>query len=563
MKVSDYIVSFLEEKGVTDIFGYPGGAINHLIDSASNASGLNAHVTYHEQGASFAACGYAQASNKLGVAYSTSGPGATNLVTGIANAFFDSIPTLFITGQVDSDSARGNLPIRQRGFQETDVVPIVESISKWAVSIEKPEQIRYCLERAYYTAFEGNPGPVVLDIPNDIQRAEVDPDSIAGFDAPQDAKGRENIVETIVDLIRQATRPVLLFGNGVKQSGMTHFAEKLVDRLNIPAVFSMPAVDILPYNHPLNYGFIGGNGQRYANLILEKCDLAVIFGCRLSVRQIGIERQTFAPHAKLLRIDIDENQLSYSVKKDEISLRTDLKSLFPSLLGATNNIDATKFAPWIGICEEIKTCLNGADDEPYNRMISAISMKSPEQIHITADVGQNLLWTARSFHTKHGQHLYMSAGHGAMGYSIPAAIGIYYATHRTVYAFCGDGGFMMNLQELQFIKREQLPIKIICINNYALGMIRAWQGRYLNQYSQTTEDSGYQAVSVEKIAAAFDLNYTCIQSEEDAARLNMDSKFPELIELSLPIETETKPLGSMHHQSPSLEEGFLSRLMDL
>lgn len=563
MKVSDYIISFLIEKGVTDIFGYPGGAINHLIDSASKVEELNAHVTYHEQGASFAACGYAQATNRLGVAYSTSGPGATNLVTGIANAFFDSIPTLFITGQVDSNSARGDLPIRQRGFQETDVVPIVESISKWAVSIEKPEQIKYCMERAYYTAFEGNPGPVVLDIPNDIQRAEIDLVSLTGFVVPRAVQNQEDIVLTIMDSIRQATHPVLLFGNGVKQSGMISLAEDIIERLNIPAVFSMPAVDILPYDHPLNYGFIGGNGQRYANIILEKCDLVVVFGCRLSVRQIGLDRKAFAPHAKLLRIDIDKNQLSYPVKSDETTLYTDLKALFPSLLEAINKTYDSDFIHWLNTCKAIRSDLEGVDDELYNCMISSVSLKSPEEIHITADVGQNLLWTARSFHTKPGQHLYMSAGHGAMGYSIPSAIGIYYATHRTVYAFCGDGGLMMNLQELQFIKREKIPIKIICINNYALGMIRAWQGRYLNQYSQTTEDSGYQAVNVEKIAVAFDLNYTCIQSEEDALRLNIYPNFPELIELRLPIETETKPLGSMHHQSPFLEEGFLSRLMDL
>lgn len=552
MKVTDYIIHFLESKGVTDIFGYPGGSINHLIDSASKSRVLTAHLSYHEQGAAFAACGYAQASKKLGVAYSTSGPGATNLVTGIANAYFDSTPVLFITGQVDSYTARGDIPIRQRGFQETDVISMVHGLCKWVKAIEKPYEIIECLEKAYFLAFDGNPGPVVLDIPNDVQRAEIDVDILKEFSQSREEQCSPSCIDFLIQQIKHAACPVFLFGNGIKQAGLIKQAKELIEKSGTPALFSLPAADILPYDHPLNYGFIGGNGQRYANAILGKCDLLVVFGCRLSTRQIGAARKDFIPQAKLVRIDIDSDQLHYSVRNDEMAICTDLKKFLPALLEQAGKNDLAK-PHWLEVCDVIRGKLQGVDDEAHTQLISALSDKLPQNIHITADVGQNLLWTMRSFHIKEGQRLFMSAGHGAMGYSLPAAIGVYYATQRTVYAFCGDGGFMMNLQELQFVKRERLPIKIVCLNNSSLGMIRSWQGRYLGRFSQTTEDSGYQAANFEKIAAAFDFKYTRILDEEDLDLIDTASPLPELIEIVLPHDTETKPNGSITRQLPEIE----------
>lgn len=559
MKVSDYIIKFLVEKGVTDIFGYPGGSINHLIDSASKEKAITAHLSYNEQGAAFAACGYAQASGKLGVAYSTSGPGATNLVTGIANAYYDYIPALFITGQVDSPTAKGNLPIRQRGFQETDVISLTRGISKLSCEIKAPDDIKRCLEQAFYTAFDKGPGPVVLDIPNDIQRAEISPETMEGFQAPGQDVGAEPSADALLALIEEAERPVLLFGNGVKLSGTSRYVGPLAEKLNVPALFSLPAVDILPHDHKLNYGFIGGNGQRYANEILKRCDLLAVFGNRFSMRQIGAARQNFIPQAKIIRVDIDANQLDYHVRDDETSICADLREVIPALLskGSGKRKGASK---WLSKCQRIKEVLQDADEEPHTYLISDISGRLSANADVTVDVGQNLLWTARSFRLKAGQRMFMSAGHGAMGYSIPAAIGVYYAAHRPVYAFCGDGGFMMNLQELQFIKRNRLPIKIFCLNNRSLGMIRSWQGRYLERFSQTTEESGYQAPDLEKIAAAFDMQYTYIAPGSNMGQFSMDDNTPAIIEICLPNDTETMPNGSIYQQQPGLDESIVQLL---
>lgn len=329
MKVTDYIVEFLIDKEITDIFGYPGGVICHLIDSLTKYPGkIHAHINYHEQASAFAACGYAQESHKLGVAFATSGPGATNLMTGIANAYFDSIPTLFITGQVDTYSLKREIPIRQCGFQETDIVLMVKPITKYAIRIDNPMDIRYELEKAYTIATSGNPGPVVIDLPADVQRAMIEVKECIGYVPEPDTKyDYNNIVEELNHAIKNANRPCMLIGNGVKQTGMRRKIENLIEKLNIPAVFSMPAFDILENSNKLNFGFIGANGHRFANFILGKSDLIVTIGTRMDLKQVGNERGKFAFQAKIIRIDIDEGNLVYRVHENEKQIRADIRPL--------------------------------------------------------------------------------------------------------------------------------------------------------------------------------------------------------------------------------------------
>ena len=570
MKVSDYIIEFLISKGVTDIFGYPGGSINHLIDSASKYGAITAHDNYNEQGSSFAACGYAQASHKLGVAFSTSGPGATNLVTGIAGAYFDSVPTLFITGNVDTPAEKGDLPIRQRGFQETDMVAVTKSISKWAHHVKSVKEIRYDLEKAYYIAFEGNPGPVVLDIPNDIQRAEFDAE-LEGFEAPH-SMPTDVISLTDVDLIleriREAKRPVFLFGNAAKTYGAEALVKRIVEALKMPAIFSMPANDTLPYNHPQNYGFIGTNGYRYANMLTLKADLIVAIGTRMDIRQIGLNRQQFAPNAKLIRVEIDKTQVDYKVKEGELVLHCNLVPLIEKLVERANQQGIIVSDEWNEKCRFIKNKLQGFDDEFFNNVIKRIShithnCPKEQRPNATADVGQNLLWTYRSFNVIEGQQIFASTGNAPMGYSLPAAIGASLATHHPVISFCGDGGLMMNVQEMQFVKREQLPIKIVVLNNRSLGMIRSWQNRYLGKCSLTTEKSGFLSPNVELIAKAFDFNYSTVKSLEDVDHIAWDDTKPAVVEVFLDDDTETKPLNDMKDQTPLLDRELYDELMNL
>lgn len=570
MKVSDYIIEFLISKGVTDIFGYPGGCINHLIDSASKYSEITAHDNYNEQGSSFAACGYAQASHKLGVAFSTSGPGATNLVTGIAGAYFDSVPTLFITGNVDTPAEKGNLPIRQRGFQETDMVAVTKSISKWAHHVKSVDEIRYDLEKAFYIAFEGNPGPVVLDIPNDIQRAEYDGD-LEGFDAPKASKVDEILdtdIEKVLESIKSVKQPLFLFGNAAKNYGAEVLVKKTVETLNMPAIFSMPANDTLPYNHSQNYGFIGTNGYRYANMLTLKADLIIAVGTRMDIRQIGLNRQQFATNAKLIRVEVDQTQVDYKVKEDELVLHCNLVPFLEKLVEEAAKQGVKASDEWNEKCKIIKNKLQGLDDEFFNNVIKRIShithnFPIEKRPYATADVGQNLLWTYRSFNVVDGQQIFASTGNAPMGYSLPAAIGVSLATHRPVISFCGDGGLMMNVQEMQFVKREHLPIKIVVLNNRSLGMIRSWQNRYLGKCSLTTEESGFLSPNVQLIAKAFDFKYSVVKTIEDVDNVAWDDNKPEVIEVFLDNQTETKPLNNMKNQTPLLDRELFNELINL
>ncbi len=570
MKVTDYIISFLIDKHVTDIFGYPGGVICHLIDSATKCqNSIAVHTTYHEQGAAFAACGYAMSSSNIGVAFATSGPGATNLVTGVANAYFDSIPVLFFTGQVDTYTMKKDIPIRQRGFQETDIVKIMEPITKYSVCIDDLKAIRYELEKAYYLATSGNPGPVVIDLPADIQRANIDIDDLEGFSpsSVEEDRSLEASFDTIKEALEASERPCLLIGNGIKISGQEENIKILVETLRIPAVFSMPAFDILAYDHEFNYGFIGANGHRYGNFILGKSDLIITMGSRLDLKQVGNIRENFAPQAQIIRIDIDAGNLLYKVHQDEVDLKIDVKKLIPYLLQHIDMLPKCN-TTWNNVCKVLKNELQGFDEKEYNHLITKIGDKIPDNYSITSDVGQSGVWIAQNLHLKKSQRVYMSAGHGAMGFSLPAAIGVYYGRKKPVVCFNGDGGLQMNVQELQFIKREKLPIKVIVINNEALGMIRGFQeANFDRNYSQTIEGKGYKAPDFKKIALAFDLTYTKIDNISELNGILLEDNSRMLIEVHVPVETELNPNfgrnGVIQDQRPYIERDKFNELMRL
>lgn len=566
IKVSDYIVKFFIEKGVSDVFGYPGGMVTHLMESfRQKEDEIKVHVNYHEQASAFCACGYAQIAGKPGVAYATSGPGATNLVTGICNAYFDSAPTFFITGQVNTFESKKGLQVRQRGFQETDIVSMVKGVTKYAAYIDSPEKIREELEKAWYIANEGRKGPVLLDIPMNIFRSVVETDELEGYYSTI-TSGDEEYVSTVSDLLSQASRPVLLVGAGVKSETARLLVKTFAEQYNVPTVTSMLAFDVLESSHRLNYGFIGAYGNRTANFIVAKCDLLIAVGTRLDVRQIGAQKDNFAPGATLIRIDIDEGELSNSIKQREYQIKTDAVSFFDNMLQNNNRI--VKNADWLNVCNRIKQELEGKDDRKPNQLIAKISEHIPENTVITTDVGQNQVWIAQSFKVKKNQNVLFSGGHGAMGYSLPAAIGAYYASRRKVISFNGDGGFQMNLQELQFVTREQLPITIIVLNNQALGMIRHFQEMYFeDQYFQTVPEGGYTTPDFTKLAWAYSLNYYRIQEEQDIHKVNWNADTPQLVEVFLDEKTYVFPkleFGKPNQdQEPLIERPLYERLMGL
>lgn len=570
MKVSDYIISFLFNQGITDVFGYPGGMVTHLMDSFSKyRNRIAAHVNYHEQGAAFAACGYAQITSKPGVAYATSGPGATNLITGICNAYFDSIPTLFITGQVNTYEGKGDMLVRQKGFQEMDVVSIVSGITKYCAYIGDAKDIRYNLEKAFYYATEGRPGPAVLDIPMDIQRTDIEPHYLREFipDIPNRFHVKKNVAREIYSKLLKAKRPCILAGAGIQNSGSGDFFKKWVNKIKIPVVSSMLAVDVLPESN-YYFGFIGAYGIRYANFILAKSDLIIALGSRMDLRQTGTNTDTFAINAHLLRIDIDEKELSRKIKDNEESFCIDLKELFPLLL-EINMINTFAFDSWLNICNEIKSKLAAFDEQPINTIIHALSKLITRDAVITTDVGQNQVWVAQSFITR-GQRILFSGGHGAMGYSLPAAIGAHYGCGKKVYAFMGDGGLQMNIQEIQFIAREKLPVKIILLNNSSLGMIRHFQEMYFeSNYVQTKQESGYTTPNFGAIAGAYGIPYCRINNISELSNVQsyLDGMNPAFIEIVLDDNTYVSPklaMGKLNQdQEPSLDRDLYNYIESL
>ncbi|MBX4260781.1 thiamine pyrophosphate-binding protein [Clostridium estertheticum] len=573
MKLSDYIVTFLIEKKITDVFGYPGGMVTHLMDSFYKYRGsISAHVNYNEQGSAFCACGYAQTSHKPGIAYATSGPGATNLITGIADAYFDSVPAIFITGQVNTYESKGDLLVRQKGFQETDIVSIVKSITKYAVRIDDAKNIRYELEKAFYISCNGRQGPVLIDIPMNIQRADIITEGLLGYEPEEHEKENlyyEKIKDIILDMLQKSKRPVILAGNGINSANLVDEFRNFVDLVGIPVVTSMIGRDVMPDDVDNNFGFVGAYGNRCANFIITNSDLIISIGSRIDCRQTGSNLKIFAENAKILRIDIDSGELTNKIKDDEISVVADLKKIILMLNLEKFEIKGN-YEKWIGACNKVRNELKCIGLQYENDFIKEFSYNVPDNFIITTDVGQNQVWVAQSFVMKEKQKMLFSGGHGAMGYSLPAAIGAYYGSREKVISFNGDGGLQMNIQELQFIARENIPVKIVLLNNNSLGMIRHFQEMYFeSNFVQTKKEFGYTTPNFEKIATAYGLRYININSIEGISKCKdmlVDDK-PCFIEISLTDTTYLYPKLAMgrpiNDQDPLLDRSLFNKLMEI
>ena len=367
--------------------------------------------------------------------------------------------------------------------------------------------------------------------------------------------------------MERAKRPVLLVGAGVKTQEARSLANKIVKKWRIPIVSSMVAVSVIPYNVEMNFGFLGAYGCRTANFIVAKSDLVISIGARLDVRQVGGIRKNFAPNALLIRIDIDQGELAYPVNDRELHICADseivLRKLYEAKIELKNDVNQ-----WFCNCRKIREQLDGYDDREPNIVVKKIAKIIPAEYSITTDVGQNQVWIAQSFEIKPGQNVFFSGGLGAMGYSLPAAIGVYYGSRRPVVSFNGDGGLQMNIQELQFVAREKLPIAIVVFNNHALGMIRHFQEMYFDSnYTQTVSGKGYEDPIFEKIAEAYSIKYGRIGLFEEIDDELFNITEPILIEVCFDKNTYVLPkleFGKPNQdQEPLLGRETFERIMHL
>jgi acetolactate synthase-1/2/3 large subunit len=549
MKASDYIAYFIEQKGIEYIFELSGGMITHLLDSIGQKTKVHIITMHHEQGAAFAADAYGRITGSPGIALATSGPGATNLLTGIGSCYFDSIPAIFITGQVNRHEQRGDRPIRQLGFQETDIVAMARPITKAAYEVKDEHQIPAILEEAFKIATEGRPGPVLIDMPMDVQRCQIEAPEIK-----KQAKARGEVnaaaIDGLIAAIQQAERPLLLVGRGVRAGFATKEMRAFIAKTQIPVVTSLLAVDAVEYDHPFRVGFIGSYGNRWANVALGESDLLIVAGSRLDIRQTGANTKFFESKT-IYHIDCDPGEINNRVKGCH-AIVADVKDFFVSFCERAGAATFAKKAEWFEKIWELKDkwpdtkelSVNTINPNKFNHLLSRHSRKAGAYL---VDVGSHQMWAAQSVEVAKNQLFLTSAGMGAMGFALPASIGASFALGvKPVVTIVGDGCMQINIQELQTIVRNKLPIKIVVMNNRTLGMIRQFQDSYFESRYQSTY-WGYSAPDFVKVAEAYGISGKTISEErevEDAIKWmwNEENEYkPVLLQVMIDPHTNTYP----------------------
>jgi acetolactate synthase-1/2/3 large subunit len=516
VKASDFIATFLEKKGVKYIFELSGGMITHILDSLNQKTSINIITMHHEQAAAFAADAMGRITGVPGVAMATSGPGATNLLTGIGSCYFDSTPAIFITGQVNRHEQKGDRKIRQLGFQETDIISMATPITKACFKVENEQDLPEIFENAFLIATEGRPGPVLIDIPMDVQRAQIFvPDEFFGIN---ESRSPTNILLLeIANEIKNAKRPLLLVGRGVRSAFAIEPMKAFLETTKLPVITTLLAVDAIEFNHPARVGFIGSYGNRWANIAFGECDLLIVVGSRLDIRQTGADTKYFEDR-KIYHVDCEQEEINNRVKGC-VPVVADAKRFFEDFNKTFVYEDFEKPTAWYQYFTQLKEQWPDVNElTPIginpNRFVHILSQNSGLAKCYLADVGSHQMWTAQSIEIAEDQLFLTSAGMGAMGFALPASIGACFALNtKPVVTIIGDGCMQLNIQELQTIVRNKLPIKIIVLNNKNLGMIRQFQDSYFNSRYQSTY-WGYSAPDFEKIALAYGINSITIIEEE-------------------------------------------------
>lgn len=559
MKVSDYIASFLSAHGIRTVFGHIGGFNADIVDSITANPEMEFVLNYHEQAAAFAANAYATITEGIGVAVSSGAPSSCNLIAGIANAFFDSIPCVFIAGSVHSKAVRKSPKIRQNAFEEIDMVSMVEGITKYAAKITNAEDIRFYLETAFYMASEGRHGPVLLDIPYDIARSTIETESIPAFNAPPQISTCHFEQSAVEEVLKSAKKPLFLVGGGAKSQKTKRSLKQFLEKTPIPVVASLCGLDVLPHDHNCFMGFLGHYGNRYANFALANCDCLIVLGSRLDERQIAGDPTRFAPNAKLIRIDIDQAELGRNIL-EHISIHSSSDAFLECLLNI--NVADCDYTKWLNVIATWKQRYPSYDlslrEVNANNFLHMLSKVLPKDCIICADVGQNQMFVAQSLLLSSQQRLLNSSGYGSMGFSLPAAVGAAYARKgASIISINGDGGIQMNIQELQTIVRDNLPVNIVILNNSCLGMIRRLQERiYDNRTVGSVE--GYACPNYQAIATAYGLKYLRVDTVEQYSSIDsfLKGSGPKLIEVMLPQEilNNPEPGASIDRQTPLLSD---------
>jgi len=552
MKASDACAKFLIGHQVQTCFELVGGMITHMLDSFAESGKFNIISMHHEQAAAFAAEGVARQSRgkTIAVAMGTSGPGATNLITGIGSCWFDSVPCLFITGQVNTNELKGNRGVRQQGFQELDIVQVVQSLTKYAVRVDRTEDLLPELHKALSMAVSGRQGPVLLDIPNDIQRADI-PDSLVGkwLNSPLEINSgpeiSNNDMERFKALCEDAHRPLICIGGGARWADAMDAWLAEADNIGIPYVSTLMGHErVQARAHYFN--MIGSYGNREANWAVQNCDLLIVLGARLDVRQTGSDTDDFARQARVVQVDIDPSQLSNRVQAD-LDICASSESFFNALPLSPEffpNLDSG----WVNTLNKQRdqAQINEYPDweiSPSELFKKLNILLTGHPVDYVCDVGNHQMWAAQSLRMSCNQAVHYSGGMGAMGFALPTALGVAVQSRNKVVVVTGDGSLQVNIQELDTLNRLGLDMTIIVMNNSVLGMVKNFQDMYFDGRDQSTR-KGYSRPSFTNVAKGYGIKAHRVVSAADvnhAMELIAENKGPLLIELMMDGATECRP----------------------
>jgi acetolactate synthase I/II/III large subunit len=562
IKISDYIARFLVDHGIQDIFLVSGGGIMHLLDSVSKQPGMHYYCNYHEQACAISAEGYARVRNGVGACLVTVGPGGSNAISGMLGAWYDSIPMIVICGQVRRNLIADYSKLRQIGPQEGNNVAMVKPVTKYANVVLDPNQIKYELELAYYKATSGRPGPVWLDIPLDIQDSLVDETQLTSF-VPNEGDIFPNNellrveVAKVLAWLKEAKRPILMFGNGIHLSKSEGLLKKVLSKLSLPVVLPDAAKDLIAEEYPLYLGIFGTAGQRRANFAVQNSDCLFSLGTGLCLKKVGFNFKGFAPKARKIIVDIDEGQLNHQVITPDLPIQADAHAFLEEMLEQLKNTSIDPDKKWIDACIRWKKRYPLVVDEYYldkdhvNSYVF-VDKLSNHLLNTDALVAGNGLDTVsylQGYRVKEGQRTYTSINWGAMGWDLPLSIGtcIGNGKRRTI-CLTGDGSMQWNVQELLTIKHYNLPIKIFLFNNHGYSSIRATQKTFYNgRFVGSDESSGVSNPNYELLAGAYGLKYAQILNNDEIDQgiskvLSEDG--PVLCEVNISSEQGITPKAS-------------------
>jgi len=567
MRVSDYIAKFIYEHGTKDVFMLSGGGIMHLTDGLACNKNINVFCLHHEQAVSMAIEAYSRSFGKMGVGYFTTGPGATNALTGLAGAWLDSSPCLFISGQVkrkDSVYKAGISQLRQIGVQEINILPIVQSITKYSAFVDDPNDIRYHLEKAYYLANDKRPGPVWLDIPMDVQGANINPNNLRKF-VPEGTSKKNNVADfkKVAEYLKSSSRPLILAGQGVRISGAIDALLGFSRQYNIPIVTTFLGIDVINSDDPLYVGRIGIKGDRAGNLAMQNADLLIVIGSSLPIAELGYEYKDFAREAKIVVVDVDSTSHIKKAIKIDLLLVSDAKKFIEEI---------TSLVKWIPSSGEwLKKCVGWRDKYPvclpeYSKIkdkvniyyfIDQLSKKLKNGDFVVTDAGSAFYAGSQAVKIKNGLRYITSGGFATMGYSLPASIGISTGLgNKRVMCITGDGSFQQNIQELQTVVHYKIPVKIFILNNGGYLSIRYTQKKFFKNFIGEGPKSGVSFPDAKKIAKAYGIKFVRIgKNNQLASGLDevLNYKGPVICEIMSPenqaiiptVSSEKRKDGSM------------------